>query len=165
MREGYFSSARDRAIIEVGGFFCEACLVGKPMDDVSPDPRYCRGCYDFLKAEADQLPATKRPRWIPKGRGKSGEKAIPVPDDADVIMHTTKTEKIHSMHNWRPGPPEKPVFVRGRKDRADIPQDVIVQWASEGMGSKAITARLKREYGIEVNQSSIHRRLQRELAV
>ena len=64
--EGYFDTKRDIEIINVGGFFCEACVVGKPVVEQSPDPRYCQGCYDFLKAEAEMLPATKRPAWRPK---------------------------------------------------------------------------------------------------
>lgn len=62
----YFLAARDREVIEAGGFFCEACLVGKPLDDQSPAPRYCQGCFGFLKAEVELLSAKhKRPGWVP----------------------------------------------------------------------------------------------------
>lgn len=46
-----FDIKKDMTIIEAGGFFCQACLTGKPIDDISPDERYCQGCHDFLKGE------------------------------------------------------------------------------------------------------------------
>jgi len=64
--KGYFSARRDREIVANGGFFCQACLVGKPAGEQSPDPRYCQGCCKFLFEEAEFLPDGKRPRWIPR---------------------------------------------------------------------------------------------------
>ena len=46
-----FDIKHDIEIENAGGFFCEACLVGKPADEQSPDPCYCQGCYDLLNAE------------------------------------------------------------------------------------------------------------------
>lgn len=50
--DGYFDSKRDRAVIEAGGFFCYACLVGKPTTEASPDPRYCHECYELRQKES-----------------------------------------------------------------------------------------------------------------
>ena len=47
-------------------FFCNTCLTDRSTDVLSPDPRYCQGCYDFLLKEAELLPQSKRPKWIPK---------------------------------------------------------------------------------------------------
>lgn len=48
---GHFSAVRDREVIEAGGFYCEACLTGKPASEQSRNRRYCQGCYDYLRAE------------------------------------------------------------------------------------------------------------------
>ncbi len=44
-----FDIVRDIKVIEEGGFFCQACVVGKEQAAASPDPRYCRDCYDVLR--------------------------------------------------------------------------------------------------------------------
>lgn len=77
----YFDIKRDREIIESGGFFCAACLVGKPVTEQSPDSRYCEGCYDLLKKEAALLPPTKRPGWIPQNLQKAKEASASVVSD------------------------------------------------------------------------------------
>lgn len=38
-QKGYFDIKGDIAIVEAGGFFCRACLVGKPPIEASPDRR------------------------------------------------------------------------------------------------------------------------------
>jgi len=134
-------------------FFCEACLVDKPLDDRSADPRYCQGCCDFLLKEASLFPAKIRPAWMPKIGDK---KVLPIPQDAVLIMHTTKDENIYSVHNSPAAPPPKPSGKRGPKHR-DLPEDLIKQWAGEGTGSKAISARLKREQDITIHYSTIQR--------
>ena len=157
---GYFSIERDKEIISTGGFFCQACVVGKPLDDVSSDPRYCQGCYEVLVAEAKLLPTTKRPKWVPKSplrHGKiSPEKTIPVSQDEVLIMHTIKQEKskvcIIQPQVGKVAYEEK----RGPKHK-DLPEDLIKQWDGEGMGSKAIVSRLKRELDIKVHYSTIQR--------
>lgn len=44
-----FDIVRDIKAIEDGGLFCQACLVGKNKEAISPDPRYCQDCYDLLR--------------------------------------------------------------------------------------------------------------------
>ncbi len=67
MPEGYFSIKRDNELIASGShFWCKACVVAKPLDDISPDVRYCQGCYDILLKEAELLPTNKRAAWMPK---------------------------------------------------------------------------------------------------
>jgi len=63
---GYFNINRDNQAIDQGGFWCEACLVGKPLDDQSQAERYCLGCYDFLTKEAEIL--TGSPSWKPTNK-------------------------------------------------------------------------------------------------
>lgn len=66
MNKGYFNSRYDVKVVNNGGFFCEACLIGKPLEEQSPDPRYCQSCYVFLLHESELIPLSSRPAWIPK---------------------------------------------------------------------------------------------------
>jgi len=73
----YFNIAEDFKVIKDGGFFCQACLVGKDKAAISPDPRYCQDCYDVLR-EAMETDA----RWshsasiskLMEGRSKNGKR-------------------------------------------------------------------------------------------
>ena len=146
------------------GFFCHACAVDKPTTEASPDPRYCQGCYDFLLQEAEMLPDNKHPKWIPRAQSKKdstgvlkGEKAIPVSQDVVLNMHTVNDKKIEVCIIQ---PPVGKVTrkKRGPKHR-ELPEDLIRQWASKGIGSKAIATRLKRDFDIKVHYSTIQRLL------
>ena len=66
MAKGYFDIKRDIEIEKAGGFFCEACLVGRPLDDQSPDPRYCLGCFDFLLKEVETDSRQGKRTWYPR---------------------------------------------------------------------------------------------------
>lgn len=63
----------DIALENAGGFFCEACLGVKTVDERSQDPRYCQSCYDFLTKEAELLLGSKHPAWLPKPEKPSVE--------------------------------------------------------------------------------------------
>ena len=56
MSENYFDIKGDLEVINASGFFCHACVVGKPAEEQSPDPRYCFGCYELLLKEAGLKP-------------------------------------------------------------------------------------------------------------
>jgi len=153
----YFDSKRDRAIIEAGGFFCHACLVGRPEEEQSPDERYCQRCYEFLLREAEMLPLAKRPAWIPKIGPKKLEKPIPVSPATVSIMSPINEAKIKGDIIT----PTEDVGVRvkrGRKCRV-LPLEVIGQWAEQDMGSKAIATRLREQYGITVSYRTVQRLL------
>lgn len=66
MRSKYFDIKRDRAVIETNGFFCQACLVGKPAGEQSPDKQYCQGCYDFLQ-DGEKAVEPSKDYWTPDG--------------------------------------------------------------------------------------------------
>ena len=152
---GYFSSEHDKAIIDAGGFFCEACSVGKPAGEMSPDPRYCQGCYEFLLKEVELLPASKRPKWIPKAQ-RVGSKSIPVPQDEVLIMSTVKRKKTE-VDIIPPAVSARTPPKRGPKHKP-LPEDLVKQWAGEGMGAKAIATMLTGE-GVEVSYKTIQRLL------
>ena len=76
MIEKSFDIKRDLEIIKDGGFFCQACVVGK--DDQSPDPRYCQGCYGLLLQETKLAPG--KASWKPvKPRRRSSVLSSHVP--------------------------------------------------------------------------------------
>jgi len=151
---GYFDIKRDIAIEKAGGFWCEACLVSHPATKQSPDPRYCQCCYDFLVKEAEMLPKTKRPKWIPKPQ-KGRENQYQVSQVRDGIMSTLESEKIE-VDIIRPPVGPRRLPKRGPKHK-DLPVELIEQLSKEGMGSKAIAARLKVRHGIKVSYKTIQR--------
>lgn len=165
----YFRAARDKAIIKAGGFWCEACLVGKPVIEQSPDLCYCQGCYDLLKAEAEMLPATKRPSWRPKPLQRQREQEKPILVSTDVVSNMSTLAGKKTEVDIIPPPVREVTEVtcekRGPKHKA-LPVELINQWTGEGMGSKAIATRLKGE-GIEVSYKTIQRLLsgERQLAL
>ena len=66
MTDNYFDIKRDNELIAAGShFWCEACVVARPLVEQSPDPRYCLSCFDVLKVEAEMQP-TRRVAWMPR---------------------------------------------------------------------------------------------------
>lgn len=163
---GYFNTKRDNELIAAGThFWCEACLVARPLDDQSPDPRYCLICYEFLLKEAALLLLKQgRPEWVPKTWGIS-KKAAGVSEYTPQIMATVESRKNEVAIIPPPVGP-RPVIRRGPKHKA-LPVGVIRKLAGQGMGSKKIAARLKDEYGIKVSFRTVARVLsgERQLAL
>jgi hypothetical protein len=156
----YFDTKRDNQLIASGNYFwCEACLKARPLDDQSPDPRYCLGCYEFLLKEAILLPPKQgRPKWVPKAKEavKSGAGISGYPPR---IMATVKGKKSE-VAIIPPSVSTRPIVKRirrGPKHRTDLPVEVIMQWAGEGMGSKKITAKLKADYDIAIGFRTVAR--------
>ena len=160
--DGYYGVKRDNEIINASGFFCHACLVDKAADEASLDPRYCQGCYEFLIKEAEMLPATKRPKWTPKPvRGeKAGRRQYQISRVGDRIMSTLDDKKFE-VDIINPPAMSRARGKRGPKHRR-LPEDLIRQLADEGMGSKAIAAKLKADYGIVVSYKTVQRVLSGE---
>ena len=157
-----------------GGFFCHACLEDKNEQALSPDQRYCQGCYEFLLGEAEMLAGNKRPKWIPKPHSNAvrgavaseitGEKPIPVVVDGVLNMSTLDNPKTE-VDIIQPPTPSRTIMrtdsKRGPKHKP-LPQEMIIEWASEDMGSKAIATRLREEQGITVSYKTIQRVLARQ---
>ncbi len=92
-----FDITKDIAIEQAGGFFCEACLTGKPANEQSEDKRYCRGCYNFLLDEAALLPTTRgKPGWVP-----SQSHYAPLSDKREVVtkLHTKGIAPVDNSHD------------------------------------------------------------------
>lgn len=173
----YFDSRRDAEVITAGGFFCQACLVGKPAEERSVDSRYCQGCHEFLKEETEKVVPRTNCLEIVGGKDiiqKSLEKAQGGTFKGDIInkrgvvgvkvgsgiMSTvervkTETDAISSS------PPSVEGVKRGPKQRR-LPEGLIKQLARRDMGSKSIAAKLKRDKGITVSYKTIQRVLSGE---
>ena len=157
---GYFDIHEDIEIERADGFFCEACLVGEPRDDMSPDPRYCQSCYEFLLKEAEMLRGTtKRPMWIPKPQ-KGRKRQYQVSSVGDRIMSTLENPK-NEVDIIRRSVATRTLGKRGPKHKP-LPEDVIRRLSAESMGSKAIVAKLKTELGIDISYKTIQRLLSGE---
>lgn len=157
-------------IIEIeraSDFFCQGCLEDKPLEDISPDPRYCFGCHEVLSAEAKMLPGIKR-KWVPKApRAKTGrKKEAPVAKGVSVIMSQPKNEmskeikvkkakKVKVGHN-SPATSKAAPKKRGPKCKS-FPEGLIIGWASEGLSNRAIATILKVEYDIVISYKTIQR--------
>jgi len=158
MQRNYFDIERDNQF----PCFCEACLVGKPLDDMSPDPRYCLNCFEFLTQEAELI--TGRPKWIPKPQKHpklGGKKLVRVSQHGQGIMSTLADEKI-TVDIIQASVSKKARFPRGRK-KIVLPKEQIKRMLSEGYGTKAIATRLKREHEITVSYKTIQRTIERGL--
>ncbi|MFC1981428.1 hypothetical protein ACFLVN_04200 [Chloroflexota bacterium] len=153
-----------------GFFFCHACLEDKSVSEQSLDSRYCRGCCEFLLQEAEVLPVNKRPKWIPKAQSKTdstgknrGQEVIQVSQDVVLNMSTLKSEKSKVDIIQPPGT-NRALGKRGPKQK-DLPHEIIEQWASDGMGSKAIASKVNSEHGVKVSYKTIQRLLSGERRV
>jgi len=67
-----------------------------------------------------------------------------------------------SEHSSKSGTGRKATGTKRGPKRRQLPEDLIKQWSSEGMGSKAITSQLKAELGITVSYKTIQRILSGE---
>ncbi|MFC1982559.1 hypothetical protein ACFLV5_02075 [Chloroflexota bacterium] len=143
-------------------FWCHACLDDKPIAEQSFDSRYCRGCCEFLLNEANMLSPGKRPAWIPRPQN---DKELPrrlyqVSVEGSGNMSTLGSRKI-KVDIIDAVTPKRTLGKRGPKQK-DLPQEIIDQWASDGMGSKAIASKLNRELDIKVSYKTIQRLLSGE---
>jgi hypothetical protein len=131
-------------------FFCQACLEDRPLTEQSQDARYCNSCYEFLKAEAAQLPPGRHPAWLPKGvtTPQAPSTALPVVrQNPQPQKHTPAVERgVLSTSN-----------AKGRP-HLDLPEDKIRELAATGLGPKGIAAILC-DWGIMVSSRTVKRML------
>jgi len=176
-----FDAKRDAELVVAGThFWCQGCFLAKPLSEHSPDPRYCRGCHDFLLEEAE-LQNTRK-SWMPKPAKKA--KSAPRTETGTPPRQPLSPEVRGTQFRTTPTPP-RPIMStstspkrgvdiitssadkitgakRGPKHKA-LPEDLITRWAQEeSMGSKAIAARLKTELGITISYKTIQRLLSGE---
>jgi len=145
----YFDAKRDTEIINNDGFFCQACLVGRPMAERSPDLRYCHSCCDFLLEEAQMITSHRRPKWIPKvpnAKQNGGEvtqktaQVLGVGDKQKEVLVDTKSKNAHAYQNLTLG--RSKVNVGGRPKK-DVPIRLIKELSKGGLSIGGIVKELK----------------------
>ena len=154
----YFDINFDNSIANDGGFFCEACLMGRSAGEQSPDPRYCRSCYEFLCKEVGMDTRKRGVDWHPRAK-RTLITAAPVPEDLRRIMSTVGDQNFEVCIS-RPGVGQIMPGKRGPKHR-HLPEAKIKELALEGLGAKAIASKLHSD-GIEVSYKTVQRILSGE---
>ncbi len=142
-----FDIKRDNAIIEAGGFWCSACLSGKPAGEQSRDPRYCQGCYDGLMIEAKLL-GRRAGNWRPK---KGKRVAEPTTGSVVMVDNDVSSKNMDCDTVAHEGFP-------GRQGVTAIMQDTIRVLAGQGMSCRVIEKELLKE-NITVSYRTIARHL------
>lgn len=155
-KEKVFDPTRDKALIKAGThFYCQGHLGARPLEERSPDPRYCQGCCDFLIQEAETMGGhSGKASWIPKIDGTAVRGLSPIPSDGGGNMSTLATEKSRVDIIVPRG---RVLKKRGPKPKV-LPVKMIMRWAAkEEMGSKAIATKLGKERGIKVSYKTVQR--------
>jgi len=142
-----FDIKRDNAIIEAGGFWCSACLSGKPVGEQSPDQRYCQGCYDFLLNEAE-LEGRRAGDWRPtKGKRVSEPSAsivLAIGNSVSSGNAGCDTVAYEGLY--------------GTQGVTDLVTDRLRLLASQGMSCRAIERELLKD-NVTISYRTIARRL------
>ena len=99
-----FDIKRDIEIVDAGGFFCYACLIGMPVIDQSLDPRYCQNCYKLLLEEASMISKKKEAYWSEGGQiyfcdGNAYSidpnlKTVCIGSEADILKALKETKSL-----------------------------------------------------------------------
>ena len=144
----------ESAAITAGShFWCETHLCAIPVADRSPDPRYCRQCYDFLLEEARRLETrhgTRLPPWVPVQQDID-----PVTTENALSFDGSQDVTAPGYTRARPAVPEKPVSDLG---------EAIEPLANQGMSSRQIAAQLGLQ-GFSVSHMTVVRHLKRRVQV
>lgn len=140
----YFSIKRDHEVIDAGGFYCCSCLVGRPLDDRSPDLRYCQGCYDIMAAEKDFL----RPQKAVAGTVQNTGQTI------QAVKKTCNKNKAVEIPNM----PTDGIYDTSEK-RGRPAKDVSAQLVMDLAGAGLVTREIAKRVG--VSHSTIARTLKK----
>jgi len=78
-----------------GHFWCYSHLADLPLNEQSPDPRFCNSCHGVLMAEYRDMVTTRgkrKPWWVPVN--SAGSKTTPhVQEQGALIMSTVNDKK------------------------------------------------------------------------
>lgn len=120
--------------IKTNTFFCQTCLIDRPVEIQSPDPRYCHGCYDFLIKEAEGL--LVKPRWVPKIPKKLLQKV----EAKKTIYHIPPPE--YFLHTKKTAPTAPGAVKKGRPATTETIFKIIHQLSNDGKNGNEIFAYL-----------------------
>ena len=133
-------------------FFCEACLIHKPKDDMSADSRYCQGCFDFLTEETGILGVRgdnrKRSGWMPKD--DANKRCAKTPKEVATLKTPHSEVFAHPDNENR-----KPGAISGGRPALDLPVEKIKTMSDGGMKASEIARQLKAD-GIKVSRRTVY---------
>ncbi len=146
MNTNYFSIKRDLEIEGDGGFWCEACIIGKPQTEASPDPRYCQGCFEVLSEEAKLDKSWARSGWKPiispsdnaVDSKIEGEKPTTYPDGQAEVLTRTNILQNRALQN----PTRNPRINLGGRPRKEAPIKDIMRLSKQGLGVRGVAREL-----------------------
>ena len=132
--------------------------MGRSASEQSPDPRYCRSCYEFLRKEVGMDTRKRGVGWHPRAK-RTPITAAPVPEDLRGIMSTAGDHKFE-VDISRSRLSQTMQSKRGPKHK-HLPEARIRELAFEGLGAKAIASKLHTD-GIEISYKTVQRILSGE---
>ena len=136
--------------------FCQACLIGKAEAEMNKrDTRYCLECQPVIEYEYSLLADKSHSKRYEPVKPEANFKAIESPSvekgtGEGKTKMSTSNENNATVDNFRPTGRLKTYKKR------ELPEELIMQLHSDGMGSKAIATRLK-DRGIDVSYKTIQR--------
>ncbi len=135
----YFNIVKDNQIVADGGFFCLACLTGRPAEAISRDSRYCRECYESLKDEASLLaPNRGKPGWVPRN-----DKTLPIIKCAKTITQHTLKDVPATVFAQPDGEQVKSGGGLTGRPAMTLPVEMIQNLYAQGAGVTEIMRQLK----------------------
>ena len=141
-RSRLFDSERDKAICDAGGFFCQACLVSKPITEQSTNRRYCKSCWEYLTAERIASAGIRERSVDSRRHVEPCDKNKEVSEGVEDFCRTTSNGQ-----------------GRGRAAK-NLPLQVVKGLVEQGLSGREICHRLNAD-GIKVSERTIQRVIKR----
>ena len=145
----YFSELYRPELAKAGThFFCHACLVHRPVDDRSPDERYCQQCFEFLSDEmaAAKKNNQKQAAWWPEASDKCAK------NTDEIANKETLPTRLFAQPDKAPEPPDS--GLKGRPVMS-LPMEKILAMFASGEKVPDIKKQLEAE-GIKVSRRSLY---------
>ena len=140
-------------------FFCQSCLIHKPVDDRSLNERYCQWCFDF-QAEEMRLAkegGRKKADWWPVMPETPPDRRQKAPIAEKAVTKLPQVVLDTSANGGE-------VLSQGGRPRKDIPMERIKDMVAQGAGITEIMRELKSQ-DISVSRRTIFRLLAAEQKV
>ena len=155
----YFSELYRPELAKAGThFFCHACLVHRPVDDRSPDERYCQQCFEFLSDEmaAAKKNNQKQAAWWPKITAeKQPQETAPekcAKNAVEIANNKTLPTRLFAQPDNEPETPDG--GLKGRPVMS-LPMEKILAMFASGEKVPDIKKQLEAE-GIKVSRRSLY---------
>lgn len=127
-----FDIKKDIEIVNAGGFFCQGCIVGRPASEQSPDPRYCKSCYEIIRAagqgdkQGEVSDAGETAQAADGGVSKIGDGKNTIDNVSESTQSNYETERRPRGRPRKSGEYSRATFYR-RKKEAREPEETQTQ--------------------------------------